>query len=258
LNVQFGQKVTLFDFTTFYGKLGSALGGSGLGGGSRLQYDSQSIQNDPSVRASTLMALRAEPAKALLDKAVNARENAFFAKYVNSDAVITLWSRLYDVFPTADSKLGRLATLQSLAQEQSDALSAAYIADGRIDVVKTTNSVLVSTTQSTEESQQSGTSTQTGQTEEEGITQGGDEHFALNPLPPGGVPGPTTLSGDNKENVTLQISSSGASGTTSETSHRTGQATQSQTITNTDYGYRHPFVEFGAQYQRAGTLGSCV
>lgn len=45
---------------------------------SRLKYDATGIQNNPDVRAAALVTLRAESRKAVLDKAVSARQNVFY------------------------------------------------------------------------------------------------------------------------------------------------------------------------------------
>jgi hypothetical protein len=142
-DVKLGQSVTRFDFALFYANLGSAVNGSPA----RLVYDSQAIGTDKAVLESTLMALRAEPTKALLDKAIGARENVFYQKYANQAAIIALQRQYYDP-ANPDSKPARLAALSTIAQNQADALNAAYQADGRQGVVKSTTSELSSTTTS--------------------------------------------------------------------------------------------------------------
>ena len=102
---------------------------------------------DPSI----LAALRAEPGKAVLDSAINARQNAYYAKYANAPAIIAKMNEFYS--PDAlGSKPNRLATLRSLAADQASELRVAYGNDGRTGVVKTTISDLDSTIMSGEQS----------------------------------------------------------------------------------------------------------
>ena len=127
--MQLGDSVTAFDFNDFYALLGSMPTVPGPPADpSRLLYDFLKIQSF--VSPFTLASLRAEPAKAALDKAINARQNAYFAKYGNTDAIIDETSNLYSP-AVPDSKINRLAILSALANDQATALNNAYTSDGR-------------------------------------------------------------------------------------------------------------------------------
>jgi hypothetical protein len=152
LGAQLGATVTPFDFTTFY----AGLGATAAGDASLLTFNSQGILTAASVVASTLAALRAEPRKSALDRAVNLRQNAYFAKFANSLSVATTANNLYGAGPTG--KPARLQNLRTLAQQQADQLAAAYTADGRTGVVRTTNSSLNAKTITSDSSASSGTS----------------------------------------------------------------------------------------------------
>jgi hypothetical protein len=126
--IQLGDPVTLFDFVKFYKGLSTT--SSEVPTGSRLSYDSKGILDDPSVQASLLMTLRAESTAAVLDKAINARQNAFFAKYVNQGQIISAMQNFYNPtlpLPTAiTSKPDALNTLYSTANNQMIQLLIAY------------------------------------------------------------------------------------------------------------------------------------
>jgi biotin carboxyl carrier protein len=226
-----GAKVAAFDFAAFYGILGSMPTIPGDSG--RLFYDFLEIQ--AFVKPFTLAAVRAEPNKAALSKAVNARANAFYAKYANAPAIIARMNEFYSP-SIAESKPNRLDILSFFSLNQMQQLRDAYLSEGRTGVVKTTRSDLDSTLQS------GGTSDTTDQTIQKSAqfsTTG-----ANFPPPPPGTPG-TIGSPDNPVGEDFQ-EGSGSQHTTS-----TGSATEHQTIVNTDYGYRIPFIENAAQYERA-------
>lgn len=82
LNAALGQDVAPFDFGIFYAKLGSTVTVPNVDP-SALQYNSAAIHEDPSVKASMLVALRAEGTKAALDKSITARFNTYWQKYSN-------------------------------------------------------------------------------------------------------------------------------------------------------------------------------
>jgi hypothetical protein len=258
-----GATVAPFDFAAFYTALSSAPTVSG--DLSRLLYDPAKIR--AFVGPSALVALRAEAGKAALTNAINARQNAYFSKYGNAAAIINTTNQFYSP-GVAGSKPDRLATLSKLSDQQANALQAAYLNDGKDGVVKTTNSVLTSFTESGEESkeqssgqtkeQSSGSTTETGQTM--------DETFQV-PSVVGNFPGPPPagqfISWSVDEPINWNIdestntSSTKSSGvattqsTGSQSSQGTGYALQSQTILNTDYGYRMPKIESQAQNERA-------
>jgi biotin carboxyl carrier protein len=262
-----GASVTPFSFTSFYSGLLSA---TVPGNPSLLAFNSQGILNASSVAASLLANLRAEPKRADLDMAVNARQNAYFAKYGNTTTIISTMTTFYGTGATA--KPQRLVNLSTYAQQQSDQLAAAYTSDGRTGVIKNTNSVLNATTTTTDSSSsnsQSSTTTTTGETTtESGQTNlqviGGNDFssvsFAVQPPPPaGGVLNITPITGTSSK--TFEEGTSGDTSNESGTSNAeasgqgssTGQATalESQTIVNTDYGYRVPSIESLAQNERA-------
>jgi hypothetical protein len=214
-NVQLGSPVSRFDFGTFYGSLSEVV----VPDGSRLRYDSQAIHDDFSVHVSTLVALRAESRKAVLDKAIRARQNAYYAKYAHRGSIIALMEKFYSP-SVVDSKPDRLAALSSISQQQVDALTTAYANDGRFDVVKTTKSFLSSNTSSFGSSNTA--ASDSGVTSSTGSTG-------------------STTSFDNGTHNSQTFSASSS----------LGFAEQDQTITNFDYGYRMPLLESQAQNHRA-------
>jgi hypothetical protein len=123
-NVELGAPVSAFDFAGFYATLGPMP--TIPGHPARLLYDFLEIQ--AFVRPFTLVALRAEPNKAALSKAINARANAYYAKYANVPAII---SRMNDVYSpsVAESKPNRLDILSSLSEQQMTQLRDAYISE---------------------------------------------------------------------------------------------------------------------------------
>jgi hypothetical protein len=247
--VQLGQQVTGFDFATFYANLGSTVQGSP----DRLAYDSAAIAADPAVAASTLMALRAEPRKALLDKAIAARQNAYFQKYANQVAIINLQQQFYDP-NNPDSKYGRLVTLSDISQVQATLLQAAYAADGRTGVVKQTTSTLNSQAQTT------GTSVTTGNSSGYTDTLGNsvqektqyDYHYGAGYEANYGTTQTGTTSLDEITPVLSNAQGhSTIGGSSSGIATNSGSSSMDQTIANTDYAYRVPRLEAIAQDQRA-------
>jgi biotin carboxyl carrier protein len=287
LPAQLGDTVVPFDFTTFYAGLGATV----LGDPSLLSFNSAGILSAPSVTASILAALRAETRKAALDKAVNARQNAYFAKYGNVAGIVSTVNTFYGAGSGAKPAL--LQNLTTLAATQASLLEAAYTTDGRTGVVRTTNSTLSSLTVTNDTSSSSGsststttpdltttttpdlTTTSTGQTNQVEI---GAPNFTGVSFDPGAFPGPPVPGGGQEGahvtggNQDLGILQEGASGGTStetgiSTAVETGTsidtatsgqtatgkayAVQSESIVNTDYGYRVPFIECQAQNERA-------
>jgi HlyD family secretion protein len=230
-NVELGAQVAAFDFAAFYAILGSMP--IVPGHPARLIYDFLEIQGF--VKPFTLVALRAEPGKAALSKAINARANAFYAKYANAPAIIARMNDLYSPLITG-SKPVRLAVLSALSEDQMQQLKNAYQNDGRTDVVRTTDSVLASTLDS------SGSSTTIGQS----IEKTADFLTGGATFPPP-QPGSSLTIGtpDNPVKEDFQEGRSNLSSTS------TGSASSRQTIVNTDYGYRVPYLENLAQYERA-------
>jgi hypothetical protein len=224
---------------------------------SRLLYDFLQIQLI--TQPYTLAALRAESRKALLDKAINSRQNAWYAKYGQAPAIILQMNKFYSPLVT-DSKPVRLEVLSSIAKDQFQALKTAYSdpSHPRMGVVRTTNSVLSSKTQTKDKSQEQskGKSTQTGGTDEESLTAPVGLPATLSPLPQGGASIAGFGFGSQGSYYPSLSYEEGTSGDTtqssgSETSHSSGTALQHETIVNTDYGYRTPYFECRAQFERA-------
>jgi hypothetical protein len=236
LNAQLGAAVTAFDFGTFY----TTLGGTPTVAGqpSRLLYDFLEIQ--AAAKPSALASLRSEPLKASLNKAINVRQNAYFAKYGNAPAIIAQMNQYFSP-SVIGSKPQRLANLAGLSQTQWDQLKTAYVNDGRSGVVKSTKSILTSDTRSSGSSQESG---RTDQDNISTLTQLG----SLPGLPPAGMPVNVQFTGGDPNSA---MSMGFAQTSSGETTGSTGSAHEDETIINTDYGYRVPYLEGAAQYERA-------
>lgn len=239
-----GASVVAFDFPTFYATLGSVPTVPG-GDGSRLLYDFSKIEDYAA--KCTLVTLRKEARKAALNKAINARQNAYYAKYGNAPTIISLMNKYYSL-SVLNSKPNRLANLSALANLQAFELQAAYTSDSRTGVVKETMSDLNSSTESSGGSAENGKSTETGQSNEEVIAI--PDVAGTVPAPPGGGQD-FSASWSEPVNVDLQEGGSTVTSTSHLTSTSSGLATQSQTIVNTDYGYRIPYLESQAQNERA-------
>ena len=277
MNAQLGSNVTEFNFAAFYANLGATLRGNpGV-----LSYNSQGIHSDVAVQASLLAAFRAEPAKALLDSAIAARQNAYFKKYGNSAAIITQMQQYYDAtVGGATSKPSRLSALANNSQAQYLALNGAYVADARTGVVKNTSNNLKSDSTSNGQSHSistntvNGTSTSTsGQSSTTNQSTNSVGNYTNNystaileniggvvttvTTGPNGVltslsetyPGTVTTSATGSMNGTGSGTSNQSSSGTTET-NSSAKTTQSQLTLNTDYGYRVPAAENNAQFQR--------
>ncbi|WP_321965428.1 hypothetical protein [Paraburkholderia sp. J7] len=230
LNVKLGGKAKAFDFTAFYALLGSMP--TVPGHPARLVYDFLEIQT--AVQKFALAALRSEPNKAALSKAVNSRANAFYAKYANAPDVIAKITQFYSPAATG-SKPSRLEILSDVSQQQFDLLKSAYIDDSRTYVVRNTQSVLDSRLSST------GSSTTTDQnTQKSAEFMTAAAHFP--PPAPGAA---TTVGGGDPVQEIFE------EGNSAQSSQSSASATEHQTIVNTDYGYRVPYLENFAQYERA-------
>lgn len=258
-SAQLGLSVTPFDYPTFCSNLGTTT----VGDPSRLQYDSSGIDGDPGLTASTLCRLRGESAKAVLDKAVNGRQNVFFSKYANQPAVIAQTKTFYDP-GTLNSKPQRLTTLGTISQNQADSLYAAYVADGRLGVVKHTNSNINSKTESLGETCSTTISDGFSQSTNSGVQNGTSNTF--NDSIATDVSNATsssssiaTISDDLTTGVAAGVSVNSSFGTGFVTqagasvsrSDSKGIANQTQAAINTDYGYRIPNAESQAMNQRA-------
>ena len=152
---ELGATVSAFDFASLYQAFRKANLDQAVDPG-RLPFDSDGI--DTFVKGSKLQpprnfvlaTLRAETAKAALNKAINARANAVFTKYQKAQAIVN------QMIQVASAKATLLSDLSAFSQKQTELIDAAYTADGRKGVVKTSNSVFTNSQQS------SGNSTTTG------------------------------------------------------------------------------------------------
>ena len=263
-NVTLGQNVTHFDFTSFYATLGVATEevsipfNPGLTGHVRAQLsfrqpepenllDAQDIQNGTS--ASTLMALRAEPVKAVLDKACAVRANAYFGRYASQTQtnIIAQMRQNYSATdaagnPNPNSKPAYLASLASLAGQQFTVLSDAYNNTGRGVTAASTTPAVVYSTSSTLQS-----ATWQGATSFESFDAKGN-------------PAGTEITAPVKEGqqtatplpAAVPWVTSPPAAPASLTSNPSALAqAQGQNMTYTDYGYRVPSIECNAQNLRA-------
>jgi hypothetical protein len=232
LKAELGAKVAAFDFAAFHAILGSMP--TIPGHPARLLFDFLEIQQATS--PFTLASLRAEPNKAGLAKAINARANAYYGKYANAPEIIARMQAAYSPAITG-SKPVRLGVLQTLSERQMTQLDEAYVADGRMDVVRTTQSKLHSTMSTF------GSTITQGDTSEKDITIATDPKTFDAP-PQDGIR-EFRVSGDQpvEESVHMGVDDQKATTLT--------EGSDDQTILNTDYGYRVPYLENIAQYQRA-------
>jgi hypothetical protein len=244
-SAQLGAAATAFDFRGFYANLRRTVAGNSA----RLQYDSAGIVGDPSVVASSLMTLRAEPKKAHVDRAVASRESAFYRKYNNQAAIIAQMNLFYSS-ANAGSKPAMLAQLSTLSQNQANLLNTAYAADGRTGVVKWTSSTLNSVTNTTgnsasetsggSSSSSSGWVNLNGDSGTEGTTFTGSSN-------PSAYNYGNTASNSFSTNAAANSQQNWGTGDTTSV----GQLLQAQSVINTDYGYRVPSIESAAQDLRA-------
>jgi hypothetical protein len=255
-----GARVKAFDLVGFYGNLGQSAGDGTRPG--LLKFDSKTIYDavkpvtdptNPAFPGILLFALRAEPVKAVLDKAIAARENSFYQKYVNSTGVIAQTLATYDP-STAGSKPTRLDALTTISQTQHDEIDVQYIADSRKHVVKVTTSDTTSVSDtagksdSTNKGTATGTSTNTNdQTSSNTSTSSGSSGPASG--------SPTTKTGGSTDGTgTQKTTGSGTSNQTSTGESHTTDSAETKATTHTDnknYDYRHPSAENDAQFQRA-------
>lgn len=136
---ELGTQVSAFDFDRLYNAFREANTHQAVDPG-RLEFDSDGIDaqtiRTPVVgaRPPALAALRAEPVKAALNKAVTARENAFITKYGNVTEIASFLKA------AASDKSFRLTRLSNRSQQRTDKLLFAYQHSGRdvTDVVTKT------------------------------------------------------------------------------------------------------------------------
>jgi biotin carboxyl carrier protein len=260
---------------------GATASGPTLSGGdsSRLLYDFLKIQAD--VAPFTLATLRAEPRKAALHKAINVRQNTYFAKYANKGAIIARMNQYYFNPPDFNlpapanplSKSARLATLSDTNESLWTALNGAYAnvnrQGGAAGVVDGTISKLSSDIASF------GYEATSGSTDESSVSvTGAPGNLALQdpPAPPDPwkpltwppAPPPnieqlnppasagswfgnwiTGFTGGNQDASSRQKSNS------YETNSNASLAHEDQSITTSNNVFRHPFYEAKARYERA-------
>jgi hypothetical protein len=260
---------------------GATASGSTLSGGDSSLLLYNFLEIEAAAAPFALVALRKEARKAALNNAINARQNAYFAKYANAPAIIAQMNQSYSP-SIVGSKLQRLEVLAGIATTQFNLLKAAYTSDPTRNpggstggLVKNTNSAICSDTASY------GYSATGGIAEE--ISVGGGNINEQTPIPappdppgpwtPPSWPSPCSLSGQSNgpgdnlaspkpppapvDSWTLRLPASGQGdatiqkGMTYQATSNADKARQSQTIINTDYGFRVPYSEAAAQFERA-------
>jgi biotin carboxyl carrier protein len=227
-NIGLGDDVPLFDFAGTYAIL--AANPTVSNGGDRLLYDSSEIQ--ALTKPFTLSALRAESAKATLNKAINARQNAYYAKYANANDIV---GRIRNLYLEDGAKPSSLRALQEICENQKVQIEEAYRSDGRTGVVKSTSSSLDSTQGS------GGDSSRTERTK----TITAPFYSRQIDFPPSPPEEPQFIPYERPMKADFQSSISTDGSTTSSS------ASQHEAIENTDYAYRIPYLENLAQYHRA-------
>lgn len=150
-SAQLGDQVQPFDLTALYGQLGVATEPPKVlkKRPSPLRkrklftpYLLDSGDLDAKAASSTLMRLRAEAVKAMLDKGCAVRANLYINKYGQSVPIIAKIKKFYS---GTTSKGAKLALLSDLAVQQEQALTAAYTKAGMDQVVQDTKSLALST-----------------------------------------------------------------------------------------------------------------
>jgi biotin carboxyl carrier protein len=245
---ELGATAPVFDFAAFYAKLGAVP--TVTSDPSRLLYNFLEI--DSAVATYALAALRREDRKVALAKAINTRQNAYYAKYGNAAAIISQIKSSYSPSITG-SKMQRLDVLTGIADQQWKLLMDAYSADKRTGVVRKTESTLSGKTNISGSSTTKGTDQTDGRTAETiaeavGLKSTGN-NFPNNP-PPDGKTFSWQLNAGSYNEELIQ-STSGQTTTTKDKTTSSGTEKESETIYNTDYTYRTPYYEGAAQYERA-------
>jgi hypothetical protein len=253
LNVKLGQKVQAFHFAPFYADLGVTVAGAPA----ELRYGSHAIRG--AAEPSTLMALRAEGRKAALDNAIAQRANAYYAKFGDQAEIIALMNEFYAP-ASPGSKPRRLKDLAKISREQAKLLHDAYVADGRLGVVKSTTSALVSTTTSLGDSDANSTGLAVGTDSTNGssstTTTESDNDTTTSSGETGSTATSDTSTTTGSHGGTALATSTGVATDVQTSTGQTdtisaGTALENQAITNTDYGYRVPSLESQAQNQRS-------
>lgn len=262
----YGQLVTPFPFSILY--LGKPVP-SPTGDLSLLAKSADIwslLQNPPASPPPAsfyLASLRAEPRKAALDMAVNARQNAYYARYSpTASAAIVAAAKCYEsATPNTSSQTNNLWMLQqlaSLSNTQATQLTTAYNAapakatpprgwptypTGSPAVVPYTVSQLKSWTYTTDSSTATPTLTTTTTPSLTTTTTPGE-------LEPSTLVGLTGFLITNPETA-VESGRSTDTETGKEASTGTAYALEGETIQNYDYTFRVPYVEAMAQNYRA-------
>lgn len=261
-------KFLAFDFAGFYETLATSPSGKDP---SLLVYNPTQIQT--STQTAALAWLRAEGVKTALNKAIMARQNAYFAKYQNAPAIATRMIQYYSDDSTLnpywqESKPYRLAQLGAISSNQWGILQDAYNNDKITGVVRHTRSKLESDTTSY------GYSGASGKTDQFSYSFDGwfstwakvdapeppDPWKKPSQWPPPAPEPPTPVSKSplgawvwwNSPNGLPEPAAAGIQSISSyQVVSSQDKAHQDQWITNTGYTYRVPGSEGEAQYQRA-------
>src|SRR5579871_2789062 len=119
LNLMYGASVTAFNFSTVYGKPLPSPSGD-------LSLLAKSADIWTQLQPNYLANLRAEPRKAALDMSVNARQNAYYARYSpTASGAIVAAANVYNP-TTPNNNLSMLQQLASLSNTQATQLTTAY------------------------------------------------------------------------------------------------------------------------------------
>jgi hypothetical protein len=219
--------VAAFGFDAFYEVLTSAP--TVTDDPSRLLYSATHLESYTKPHA--LATLRAEGRKVALHKAINARQNAFYAKYGKKQQtdIINTMNEYYSAQKSAsgkptypNSKPNRLKTLSQMADQQWTLLSKKYEDDNRTGAFKTGVSEIGST----------------------GMMN--DLEWQNPPFDLGGNGFPATPPTDGGS--WKHAIAGGVGGTAIQ---QEGTSSGTATTTNDDYGYRVPYIENRAQNERA-------
>ncbi|OMH34853.1 HlyD family efflux transporter periplasmic adaptor subunit [Tersicoccus sp. Bi-70] len=204
---------------------------------SRLGADGQAIRN--LANSFALATLRNEDRRAILDSAVNSRQNVYFSKYANAGFVISTIRGYYSRTSPA-SKPNRLQTLSDLAQQQAMDLQQAYDED-EVGVVRSTTSFLESATRN---------------------RGGGDRgssfiQESVGRYAPKGSRIPHLLPAPWEGYEAMRFTANGSDaapltvGRTYEQSREHGSSSGTQSATHVDHEYRTPNLEARARNHRA-------
>jgi biotin carboxyl carrier protein len=265
LDAQLGDfLLTGFDFTTFYACLSKIA--PTPADGSLLYYNSANIYSDPSVSAGRLAALRAEPIKAALDSAVLGRQSAFYKKYIDISGIASTIQNFSNI-PTAGFLGGNIRyNLEQLLlsyANQNSMIGAAYSADCRTGVVKSTTSVtqvsINTTTTQNAVANSSGVASKGGPVATQSVVTpiGYWQPPAEPDFPPSYTPYPASPGKDpSTPYQAVSTTWTYPAPTTSNTITNNGTPTKPDpssnqyNATNTGYAYRVPSIENTVQFLR--------